>query len=90
MDAKEQRRKRERERYAEMTDEKKQEKLKKCREAYQHQKKKAELYAQMTDEAQMNDEAQMPDEKKQQKKTVKTPMHNCKNSQKQFKNILNR
>ena len=38
MDAKEERRKRDRERYAQMTDEKKQEKLKKRREAYQQKK----------------------------------------------------
>uniref|UniRef100_A0A453K3M8 Uncharacterized protein n=1 Tax=Aegilops tauschii subsp. strangulata TaxID=200361 RepID=A0A453K3M8_AEGTS len=52
MSAKEQRRKRERERYAEMNDEKKQEKLKKRREAYQQEKEKIcaqhrQIYANM-------------------------------------------
>ena len=38
MDVKEQRRKKDRERYAHMTNEEKQEKMKKCREAYQRNK----------------------------------------------------
>jgi hypothetical protein len=42
MDAKEQRRKKDRERHARMTDEEKQEKLKKRREAYQQNKKNKE------------------------------------------------
>ncbi|KAF7025403.1 hypothetical protein CFC21_037585 [Triticum aestivum] len=52
MDAKEQRRKRDRERYAQMIDEKRQEQLKKRREAYQKQKEKIcaqqrQIYANM-------------------------------------------
>ena len=55
IDAKEQRRKRERERYADMTDEKKQEKLKMCREVYQQKKEKIsvqqrQIYANMQSE----------------------------------------
>jgi predicted Fe-S protein YdhL (DUF1289 family) len=42
MDAKEQKRKRDRERYAEMSNEKKQEKLRRLREAYQRKKKNKE------------------------------------------------
>jgi single-stranded DNA-specific DHH superfamily exonuclease len=42
MDVKEERRKKDRERYARMTDEEKQEKLKKRREAYQQKKKQEE------------------------------------------------
>ena len=42
MDAKERRRKRDRERYEQMADEKREEKLKKCREAYQQKKARIE------------------------------------------------
>ncbi|KAI5016078.1 hypothetical protein ZWY2020_005929 [Hordeum vulgare] len=55
MDAKEKRRKRDRDRYAQMADEKKQEKLKKLREAYQQKKEKIcaqqrQIYANMQPE----------------------------------------